>query len=150
MCLVFYLANSYLNIVQRWKNRINYEKLVGDVMIIMYDSLTGNVARFTRKLPIEVTRITSHMVMNQDFVLITYTTGLGKVSDTTKAFLKTNNQYLKGIASSGNRNFGTYFAKAADEISRQYNVPIISKFELSGTPTDVDIFMKGLRRIETY
>ena len=119
-------------------------------MIILYDSLTGNVARFTRKLPMEATQIANDMVVDKDFVLITFTTGLGKVPETTKEFLKANNQYLKGIAASGNKNFGTYFAVAADEISNLYHVPIISKFELSGTPTDVNIFMKGLSEIEAY
>jgi len=120
------------------------------MMIILYDSLTGNVARFARKLPVEATQIASDMVIDKDYVLITFTTGLGKIPDTTKEFLEINNQYLKGIASSGNKNFGTYFAVAADEISRLYNVPIISKFELSGTPTDINLFMKGLNKIETH
>jgi len=119
-------------------------------MMILYDSLTGNVDRFARKLSIETTRITNDRVVDKDFVLITFTTGLGKVPDTTKVFLETNNRYLKGIASSGNKNFGTYFAVAADQISKQYQVPIISKFELSGTPTDVNKFMKGLNEIEAY
>lgn len=119
-------------------------------MIILYDSLTGNVRRFTRKLPIESTQIANDMVVDKDFVLITFTTGLGKIPDTTKEFLKMNHPYLKGVVSSGNKNFGTYFAVAADEISRLYNVPIISKFELSGTPSDVNIFMKGLNEIEAY
>ena len=90
------------------------------------------------------------MVVEADFVLITFTTGLGKVSDTTRDFLETNHHYLKGIAASGNKNFGTYFAVAADEISKRYHVPIILKFELSGTPTDVNLFMEGLSKIETY
>lgn len=120
------------------------------MMMILYDSLTGNVARFMRKLPVKSTQITSDMVIDKDFVLITFTTGLGKIPDTTKEFLEINNQYLKGIASSGNKNFGAYFAVSADEISSMYHVPIISKFELSGTPNDVNIFMKGLNEIEAY
>jgi len=116
-------------------------------MVILYDSLTGNVARFMKKLPVKSTRIVNDMVMSENFILVTFTTGLGKIPETTKDFLEANHPYLKGIASSGNKNFGTHFAVAADEISRGYNVPVISKFELSGTPRDVNLFMKGLRSV---
>lgn len=122
----------------------------GDIMMILYDSLTGNVARFAKKLPRVTTKIGNDTRVDEDFILITFTTGLGKIPDTTKVFLEANKQYLKGIASSGNKNFGRYFAVAADEIARVHNVPIISKFELSGTPTDVNRFMKGLNEIEAY
>ena len=122
----------------------------GEIMVILYDSLTGNVARFISKLPFEATKISSDMVVEEEFILITFTTGLGKISDVTREFLQSNHPLLKGVASSGNKNFGTYFAIAADEIAKMYNVPIISKFELAGTPTDVDIFLKGLNEIETY
>ena len=122
----------------------------GDMMMILYDSLTGNVARFTRKLPLKAIPITSDMVVDKDFILITFTTGLGKTPDTTKEFLATNHPYLKGIVASGNKNFGTYFAVSADEIASIYDVPILLKFELSGTPTDVNLFMEGLSNIEIY
>ena len=119
-------------------------------MLILYDSLTGNVARFAKKLPLATTRITSDLIIAENFVLITFTTGLGRVPDTTTEFLTTNHQYLKGVATSGNKNFGTYYAVAADEIANEYEVPIISKFELAGTPTDVNLFMEGLSQIETH
>ena len=119
-------------------------------MVIMYDSLTGNVARFVKKLPFVAVKITSEMVARDEFILITFTTGLGRIPDVTRGFLQNNHHLLKGVASSGNKNFGTYFAVAADEIAQTYNVPIISKFELAGTPTDVELFLKGLNEIETY
>jgi len=137
-----------INICLAFKLTLNENRVI--FVVILYDSLTGNVGRFVKKLPLEATPIRSDMVVDQGFVLITFTTGLGKVSDTTKAFLEVNHHYLKGIAASGNKNFGIYFAVAADEISRLYHVPIISKFELSGTPTDVKLFMEGLSEIEAY
>ena len=129
---------------------INFNENFGESMVIMYDSLTGNTARFIHKLPFESIKITDDMIVDQEFVLVTFTTGLGSVPETTLTFLKRNNQYLRGISSGGNKNFGTNFAVAADDISKMYNVPIISKFELAGTPTDVDIFLKGLNKIETH
>lgn len=125
-------------------------KKFGDIMIILYDSLTGNVLRFVRKLSIEATQIASDMSIYEDFVLITFTTGFGEVPGTTKAFLAKNHRHLKGIASSGNKNFGTNFAAAANKIASQYDVPIILTFELSGTPTDVELFTKGLNKIEAH
>jgi len=119
-------------------------------MVIVYDSLTGNVARFIKKLPRPAIEITTDLVMKEDFVLITFTTGLGKVPEKTAAFLAVNQRYLKGVASSGNKNFGAYYALAADELATRYGVPIVSKFELSGTPTDVDLFMERLIDIEAH
>ena len=51
-------------------------------------------------------------------------------------FLTKNNKYLRGVAASGNRNWGDMFAKSADVISDKYNVPVLMKFELSGTIND--------------
>jgi len=85
---------------------INYNENFGDRMVILYDSLTGNVARFVKKLPLETRKITEGLVMEEAFVLITFTTGLGKVPDTTASFLEVNHKHLKGVASSGNKNFG--------------------------------------------
>ena len=116
----------------------------------MYDSLTGNVARFIKKLPVSATQITADMQMSEAFILMTYTTGLGKIPEVTTLFLKTNHHLLRGVAASGNRNFGTYFAVSADQISKYYQVPILLKFELSGTPTDVLNFMEGLSKIEAH
>lgn len=80
------------------------------------------------------------------FVLVTFTTGLGLVPSTTNDFLNLSGENMVGVASSGNRNWKT-FAKAAEIISEQYKVPVIHRFELSGTNRDVDIFLEGLRKI---
>ncbi|MCL1990999.1 MAG: class Ib ribonucleoside-diphosphate reductase assembly flavoprotein NrdI [Defluviitaleaceae bacterium] len=126
-------------------------------MLILYDSLTGNVGRFIKKLSVEATQITADMVVDQDFILITFTTSLGEVPDKTNTFLQKNHDHLKGVASSGNKNFGAYYGLAADKIAQKYRVQIVSKFELSGTATDVTLFMEGLsnimeglNNIETY
>ena len=119
-------------------------------MNILYDSLTSNVRRFIKKLPVEARHIKDVVEVTEDYILITYTTGLGKIPDTTKDFLQLHSKHLRGVAASGNKNFGAYFAVSANQISETYGVPIISKFELSGTPTDIDRFMKGMNEIETY
>jgi len=119
-------------------------------MLIYYDSLTGNVKRFTEKLNRKSKKIEEGLLVNTPFIFITYTTGLGKIPDNSTRFLQNNRHYLKAVASSGNKNFGTYYGMAANLIAREYNVPVLSTFELSGTPTDVEYFIKEVEKIETY
>ncbi len=54
-----------------------------------------------------------------------------------------------GVAASGNRVWGDNFAKSAEKISKQYQVPILGKFELSGTAKDVELFTQEVERIVT-
>ncbi len=111
--------------------------------------MTGNVERFVKKLEIKnVIKITGGLIVEEPYVLITYTTGMGKTPKKTEEFLIDNHLYLRGVASSGNRNWGNNFSKAADTISDQYDVPIILKFELAGLENDVNLFIERLREIE--
>ena len=114
--------------------------------MILFDSRTGNVKRFIEKMGLPAKPIHSALVIEEPFVLITYTTGFGEVPETTMEFLSRNGSLLRGVASSGNRNWGYKFAVAADIISEQYCVPILHKFEISGTPTDITTMKE---RIET-
>ena len=116
-------------------------------MLVVYDSLTGNVARFVDKLQLPSVRISERLIINKPFVLVTYTTGFGEVPSSTLEFLKRNNQRLIGVAVSGNRNWGQFFARSGDIISNMYNVPLIHKFELHGTPQDVVTFKEGVQRL---
>jgi protein involved in ribonucleotide reduction len=104
---------------------------------VYYDSLTGNVRRFAERLPFEALNIAEVTVVSEPFVLVTYTTGFGNVPPTTREFLRKHGKLLRGVASSGNRNWGLNFGRAADKIALVYNVPILLKFELSGTNDDI-------------
>lgn len=88
--------------------------------------------------------------VEEPFVLVTYTTGFGQVPEKVQTFLSRNNRLLRGVSASGNRNWGTKFAMSADTISEMYGVPVITKFELSGTNLDKEQFVEGVRRIEAY
>lgn len=114
-------------------------------MIIAYDSLTGNVQRFIGKIEYPSVRISEGLLMSHPFVLVSYTIGQGDVPETTARFLAENHRLLQAVSSSGNKNWGSNFGKCADRIAREYNVPIISKFELSGTSRDVATFNEGMR-----
>ncbi|WP_138494657.1 class Ib ribonucleoside-diphosphate reductase assembly flavoprotein NrdI [Paenibacillus pinistramenti] len=119
-------------------------------MLIAYDSKTGNVKRFINKLKMQAVQIDAAMTIEEPFVLITYTTGFGQVPEKVASFLQRNHDQMVGVAASGNRNWGARFALSADIISERYDVPIISKFELSGTFGDAERFKQEVSRIAAY
>ena len=116
---------------------------------IVFFSRTGNIGRFVKKLNYtNVTEITEGIIVKTPFVLITSTINFGQVPIEYKKFLKDNHKYMIGVSGSGNKNWGSNFAKAADTISQKYNVPIVTKFELSGNTHDVKTFIKEVERLE--
>lgn len=63
-------------------------------------------------------------------------------------FLAANSTHLAGVAASGNRNWGGNYAKAADIIAVQYGVPIVGRFELTGTDADVRQFIERVNALD--
>ena len=57
-----------------------------------------------------------------------------------QSFLDINHDLLRGVAASGNRNWGQNFAKAGRSISEKYQVPLLMKFEVQGTQNDISEF----------
>ncbi|MBP1994841.1 class Ib ribonucleoside-diphosphate reductase assembly flavoprotein NrdI [Paenibacillus eucommiae] len=119
-------------------------------MLVAFDSKTGNVRRFIEKLNLKAIQIEDKMTIEEPFVLVTYTTGFGQIPEKVASFLELNHERLKGVSASGNKNWGDGFAKSADTISGLYGVPVLSKFELSGTKQDVERFVQGVSAVEAY
>lgn len=119
-------------------------------MLVVYASRTGNVESFVNKLGVKKIKIHDNLIVEEPFVLATYTTGFGEVPKTVLNFLIRNNKYLVGVMASGNKNWGNNFAKSADIISSMYNVPIIGKFELSGFHDEVENIRKGLSKLAAH
>ncbi|NEW08261.1 class Ib ribonucleoside-diphosphate reductase assembly flavoprotein NrdI [Paenibacillus sp. SYP-B3998] len=119
-------------------------------MLIAYDSKTGNVRRFIAKLQMPAVQIEEALKMDEPFVLVTYTTGFGQIPQKVASFLEQNHPRMIGVAASGNRNWGDGFAKSADTISELYDVPVLTKFELSGTKNDVERFVQGVNAIAAH
>ncbi|WHF25259.1 class Ib ribonucleoside-diphosphate reductase assembly flavoprotein NrdI [Bacillus altitudinis] len=121
-------------------------------MLITYDTLTGNVQRFVEKITnnkyLNVKKITEDTMITEPFIHITYTIGFGEVPKLTQEFIHNNKELLRGISSSGNRIWGNNFGLAADKIANQYNVPILLKFELAGTDSDVAKFLQEVKFID--
>lgn len=101
-------------------------------------------------LPCERIEPEKELIVSQPFVLITPTyadcRGNGSVDKNVIKFLNNhkNRDNLVGVIGTGNINFGTMFANAADVVADKCKVPILYKFELSGTDTDVQKVYNGL------
>ncbi|WP_069659702.1 class Ib ribonucleoside-diphosphate reductase assembly flavoprotein NrdI [Arcticibacter eurypsychrophilus] len=120
-------------------------------MWIYYDSKTGNVERFMEKLRVlrdwNLQKIGPDLQVNHPGHLVTFTTRIGEIPESTVQFLSTHAGNIMTVSSSGNRNWGQNFARAADLVSLKYQIPVSLKFELSGTKKDVNNFIEILEQI---
>lgn len=116
-------------------------------MQVYYESITGNIARFLRKASVNATRVRGTQHVDEPFVLVTNTIGFGRPPGNVSRFLEQHGDLLRGVAASGNRNWGANYARAADYIAEKNGVPILHKFELSGTAEDVRIFTERMQSI---
>jgi protein involved in ribonucleotide reduction len=114
------------------------------VDIIYYSNRSGNTKRFAEKLEIKNTySVYDIATATQDYILFVPTYGAGNdghhVPQAVKTFLslKTNADHLRGVVGFGNTNFGKTYCKAAEIIAKKFNVPILGRVELFGTPEDV-------------
>lgn len=125
--------------------------------VVYFSSGSGNTRRFVEKLECETVRIPIRQsevspLIFEPFVLITpcYADGVGRGSVPKQVVSWLNNpenrKHIIGVIGAGNRNFGPYFAQAADVISAKCMVPMLYKFELSGNDDDVDRVQTGLRK----
>ena len=119
-------------------------------MLVAYDSMTGNVKRFIHKLNMPAVQIGEDLVIDEDFIFNYVYNRFWQCTRTCFRILERNNEKLKGVSASGNRNWGDMFGASADKISAKYEVPIVSKFELSGTNNDVEYFKERVREIATH
>ena len=122
-------------------------------MFIYYDPKTGNVQRFVDKIKKErpewnYVKISEDIDIENEGHLLTFTTKFGEVPEKTEKFMTRNNNkdYIKSVSSSGNMNWGTLFALAADKISEKYNIPVLMKFELSGTHPQVEYLINYIEK----
>ncbi|MCL0444069.1 class Ib ribonucleoside-diphosphate reductase assembly flavoprotein NrdI [Klebsiella pneumoniae] len=55
-----------------------------------------------------------------------------------------NRQLIRGVIAAGNRNFGDGWGRAGDVIAQKCAVPYLYRFELMGTPDDINTVRKGV------
>lgn len=117
-------------------------------MLVVYASKTHNVHRFVQKLGVRALRLQSgEEVAQEPCLLLTYTTGFGQAPPEVLRFVERNRPYVVGVAASGNRNWGHNFARAADVLAEQYGLPVVHKFELSGTAHDIHTIQEAVHEI---
>lgn len=122
--------------------------------LLFFSSRSGNTARFVAGLGLPAQRIP---IAGDDqpsptgpYILIcpTYSDGKGRgaVPKQVIRFLNDPERRtrLRGVIAGGNRNFGATFALAGEVISRKCNVPVLYRFELAGTDTDIARVRAGL------
>ena len=132
--------------------------------IVYFSSTTNNTHRFVEKLDITDTiRIPVYPkkepmpVMDRPFCLICPTYGGGAtllntsqdtrpVPPQVRKFLsiKENRENMVAVIAAGNLNFGEEFGLSGDVISKRFGVPYVYRFEMMGTPNDVEAVNKGL------
>ena len=135
--------------------------------LVYFSSVSENTRRFVEKLGLPATRIPLHgrIEVDEPYVLVLPTYGGGRatgpdwghrplagdndggyVPKQVIAFLNNehNRSLIRGVIAAGNNNFGAEFAYAGDVVSRKCGVPYLYRFELMGTPDDVEAVRAGL------
>ncbi|WP_167143064.1 class Ib ribonucleoside-diphosphate reductase assembly flavoprotein NrdI [Canibacter zhoujuaniae] len=123
--------------------------------IVYFSSVSGNTKRFIEKLNLPAHRIPllpkeDPLEVTEPYVLFVPTYGGGPetraVPKQVIKFLNNpdNRALLRGVIAAGNTNFGEAYGLAGDIIARKCKVPHLYRFELFGTPEDVDRVKAGL------
>lgn len=117
--------------------------------IVYFSNVSNNTHRFVEKLGLPAHRIPvtagdPALHITEPYILITPTYGGGNdggaVPKQVIKFLNDegNRSLIRGVISAGNTNFGHTYCLAGTIISEKCQVPLLHKFELLGTPEDVD------------
>ena len=117
--------------------------------VVYFSSVSENTKRFVEKLGHRAIRIplrteeAAGFIHDRDAVLVTPTYGGGNDGSTVpKQVIKflnnpENRKHIKAVIAGGNTNFGTHFCRAGDIVAEKLGVPVLYRFEITGTPEDV-------------
>ena len=117
--------------------------------VVYFSSVSENTKRFVDKLEAQSVRIpirteeAAEFVHDLDSVLVVPTYGGGNDNSTVpKQVIKflnnpDNRKHIKAVIAGGNTNFGSHFGKAGDIVADKLGVPVLYRFEITGTPEDV-------------
>lgn len=123
----------------------------GGTGLLYFSSATENTRRFVERLERPALRILGGpLLAAEPFVLICPSygdgEGRGSVPKPVIRFLNdpANRALIRGVIGAGNRNFGRLFAHGGGVVAEKCGVPLLYRFELSGTEQDVERVNKGL------
>jgi len=122
---------------------------------VYFSSTSENTHRFVGKLGFRGAAAPggpkeAPLAVDEEYVLLVPTYGGGSVKGAVpKQVIKFlndshNRSLCRGVISSGNTNFGEAYCLAGDIIASKLNVPLLYRYELLGTPTDVVRVKEGL------
>ena len=128
--------------------------------LVYFSSVSGNTHRFVQKLGRPALRIPLYprdepLMVTEPFVLLVPTYGGGPATRAVPKqvirFLneEQNRKLIRGVMAAGNSNFGEGFCIAGDIIARKCQVPYLYRFEVFGTPDDVNAVREGLEKFWT-
>ncbi|PZE23339.1 MULTISPECIES: class Ib ribonucleoside-diphosphate reductase assembly flavoprotein NrdI [unclassified Curtobacterium] len=123
--------------------------------LVYFSSVSGNTARFVDKLGRPAVRIPLFakeppLRVDEPYVLVLPTygggNGRGAVPKQVISFLNDehNRSLIRGVIVGGNTNFGDAYGLAGDIVAAKCHVPVLYRFELFGTPDDVQAVNSGL------
>lgn len=123
--------------------------------LVYFSSVSGNTERFVRSLGHDSSKIPLYLKddplqVDQPYVLVLPTYGGGTVKSAVPKqvirFLNDvdNRSLIRGVIGAGNTNFGQAYCLAADVVAHKCNVPVLYRFEVFGTPDDVQAVDEGL------
>ena len=130
--------------------------------VVYFSNVSENTLRFVEKLDLTVPAVRIPVVSKEVFllpddiesyILITPTyENKGRTNFVPRQVwkflgVKSNRERMRGVISSGNINFGADYGVAADIISAKCSVPVLYKFELLGTPTDIEEVQRRMEEI---
>lgn len=127
--------------------------------VVYFSSVSENTKRFVDKLGVKTVRIplkteeAAEFVHDKDSVLVVPTYGGGNESGTVpKQVIKflnnpENRKHIKAVIAGGNTNFGEHFCRAGDVVAQKLGVPVLYRFEITGTPEDVNEVKERLARL---
>ncbi|SDN17694.1 class Ib ribonucleoside-diphosphate reductase assembly flavoprotein NrdI [Actinomyces ruminicola] len=127
----------------------------GRPLLVYFSSASENTRRFVDRLGYPSARIPLRpkdepLCVDEEYILVVPTYGGGAVKGAVPKqvirFLNDphNRSLCRGVIASGNTNFGEAYGLAGDIIASKLNVPFLYRYELLGTPTDVERVKEGL------
>jgi len=127
--------------------------------VVYFSSVSENTKRFVDKLGVKTVRIplrteeAAEFVHDKDSVLVVPTYGGGNEGGTVpKQVIKflnnpENRKHIKAVIAGGNTNFGEHLCRAGDVVAQKLGVPVLYRFEITGTPEDVNEVKERLARL---
>ncbi len=126
--------------------------------LIYFSTHSGNTHKFVQRLGMPTVRIPispkdNMVIADEPFILVTPTyadnEGNGAVPKQVIKFLnnKNNRQLMIGVIAGGNTNFGQFYGYAGTVIAKKCNVPLLYKFELTGTLKEIQDVKQGVTKL---